>query len=458
MHLFGAPLPRASGCWRNLAFVAAGLLLAASLVACGDGGSDAASVERLLELEAKVHSLEESLETLGEENATLQRELIDLRQRQAAYFQEQEAAKIAGRIERQAAAEFEEVQEEQILTLIGEQARTEWRLDDLDSRAQELEEVASQVELVLPALEKWFTGTDKRLAKVEGTVIQRTARLAEESGGEVYYIDSREPEERAILLMPLEPIQGNPLIVSLHGYGGNSADHSIYVPLHERVNSHGFGLLLPNGTVDAQGNSYWNPTGEKSSSGKASADDVAYLTDLVARAKAVKDFGPVYFFGHSNGGFMAYHMACKGLPGLRAVASLAGTSYVEDSECEGAPPVSVLHIHGSADDVVLFEGEIAEPRLESEAVSSYAGAQEMLMRWGERAGCEWPKDSEDFAHQATLDLDQYIAGPETLVFRPGLNCPEGISTELWIGLESGHSPGYGDAFADALLDWLLAQK
>ena len=64
----------------------------------------------------------------------------------------------------------------------------------------------------------------------------------------------------------------------------------------------------------------------------------------------------MYFFGHSNGGFMSYHMACKGLPGLRAVASLAGTSYVEDSSCDGAPAESVLHIHGTDDGVVLFEG------------------------------------------------------------------------------------------------------
>ena len=61
---------------------------------------------------------------------------------------------------------------------------------------------------------------------------------------------------------------------------------------------------------------------------------------------------------------MAHHMACKGLPGLRAVASLAGTSYVDDSSCDGAPPVSVLHVHGTADGVIRFEGDESEPGLE----------------------------------------------------------------------------------------------
>ena len=43
------------------------------------------------------------------------------------------------------------------------------------------------------------------------------------------------------MVTPLEFVDGEtPLIVSLHGYGGNSADHTTYVPLHERVNTDGF--------------------------------------------------------------------------------------------------------------------------------------------------------------------------------------------------------------------------
>ena len=48
------------------------------------------------------------------------------------------------------------------------------------------------------------------------------------------------------------------------------------------------------------------------------------------------------------------------ISGLRAVASLAGTSYVEDSICIGAPAVSVLHFHGTADDVIRFDGDEIE--------------------------------------------------------------------------------------------------
>ncbi len=106
------------------------------------------------------------------------------------------------------------------------------------------------------------------------------------------------------------------------------------------MESHGFALLLPNGALDANGNRFWNPTDECCDGGKSGGDDIAYLTELVAQAGKARDFGHIYFFGYSNGGFMAYHVACKGLPGLRAVASLAGTSYVEIRAATARPPLS----------------------------------------------------------------------------------------------------------------------
>ena len=460
-----------AGTFRHLCLVAACILLAAFLLACNGDDADSSTGDRLLLLEADTHALEESLETMHEENeavlreinalrdenTTLSSELAALRQAQAEFIQQQEAAE-AAREHEEEVADFEEGQEEQLAALEEGQARTEQRLNTLDDRLQRLEEFPTKADWNLSGKEDWNTPTEKS-SQPDANVLALTRRLAEEAGGEVYNIDSREPEERAILVMPLEPIDGNPLIVSLHGYGSNSSAHSRSFPLHSQVVSRGFGLLLPNGTPDGRGKRSWNPTNQVSTAGKAFADDAAYLAGLVARARELKDFGPVYVFGHSNGGFMAYHLACKGLPGLRAVASLAGTSYYEDTECEGAPPISVLHIHGSADDVILYEGAVAAPNLEPGGeTASYASAQEMVMRWGRRAGCEWPKTSAGFAHYAVLDLDMFVRGPETYALRLESGCAEGIDIQFWQGAQSGHTPGYLHAFLEALLDWLLSQR
>lgn len=436
----------------SLASVAACILLAAFLLACG-GDSDAATSEKVLELQAQIHSLEETVEALEEENGRLSNDLTALGQRHDEYRHQQKEAADAKERELREESEHESGQEGQLASLEEGQAETGERLDDLESSLLEVEKVASQVDLFLPSFKKWIDGMERRLELLEGSVTERTARLAEEAGGEVYYIGHPERNEPAVLVMPLEPIEGNPLIVSLHGYGGNSADHALYVPLHGRVVQDGFGLLLPNGISDADGQRFWNPT---EGLAKARQDDFAYLSHLVAEAQMLKDFGPVYIFGYSNGGFMAYYMACKGLPGLRAVASLAGTSYVDDSACEGAPPVSVLHIHGSEDPVIRYLGEVTEQSAQAEGrPASYASAKEMVRRWGRRAGCQWP---DDLQPSARLDLDEGIAGPETRVFRPDSGCAEGIDVQLWMSGGSRHSPDYGDAFMDALIDWLLSQQ
>ena len=328
-------------------------------------------------------------------------------------------------------------------------AKAESALPDKEQSAND------KSQAVLPDKEQWAKDKDGVSSLTEDGALEAIVGLAEDSGATVHYVDHPE-RERAALLTPPEFVDGEtPLIVSLHGFGGNAAYHSLYLPLHERVTTDGFALLLPNGQPDGDGVRFWNPTDECCEGGKTGENDVAYLNELVASAREVRDFGPVYLFGYSNGGFMAYHMACKGLPGLRAVASLAGTSYVDDSSCDGAPAVSVLHVHGTADSVILFEGDRSEadPKGGVEA-AFYAGAEEMVARWSRRAGCEWPEAPQP---HATLDLDAFVPGLETQAFRVQSGCAPGIAIELWAGAGSGHAPGYDAAFVDALLEWLLAQ-
>ncbi len=332
--------------------------------------------------------------------------------------------------------------------------------EEVQPREQPVEAIADENAVLkaspLPAKEELAEQKEKAPTPAGSTAVERTARLVEESGGEVHYIDHAERGDRTVLALPSEVVPGEtPLIVSLHGFGADSVWQSVYVPLHERVNMDGFALLLPNGIRDADGNRFWNPTDRCCEAGKVGEDDVAYLTELVAEARKVSDFGPVYFFGYSNGGFMAHQMACKGLPGLRAVASLAGTSYVEDSSCEGAPPVSVLHVHGTEDRVIRFDGDVSVRVVNDDGEAAfYAGAHDMAARWSSLAGCEWPAEAQPYA---SLDFDRFVPGAETQAYRVDSGCAGDVTIELWAGEGSGHFAAYDEAFVDALLDWLLAR-
>lgn len=364
------------------------------LVACAD--------ERVIELEATVETVERSIDAMSAVNRGLKTENAELRK----------------------------------------------RLETMDAMLEHSKVIDPKGDTAQTDKAQW--------SKKEGEHIDRTARLAEEAGGVVHYIEHAGRGDTTVLVTPEDFLDGEtPLIVSLHGFGGNSADHAAYFPLHKRVNSHGFALLMPTGSRNSEGFPFWNPTDECCQGGKSGEDDVGYLKELVANANEIRDFGPIFFFGYSNGGFMAHHMACKGLPGLRAVVSLAGTSYVDDSSCDGAPPVSVLQIHGTDDRVIMFEGEPANVEHQIDGESAfYLGAEEIVTRWARRAGCDWPGVLVPYE---TLDLDEWVPGAEIQMFRIDEGCTDGISIELWEGVGSSHSPGYGDDFIDAVLDWLLAE-
>src|SRR5512140_361453 len=72
-----------------------------------------------------------------------------------------------------------------------------------------------------------------------------------------------------------------PLLVVLHGYGVNGAVQAQYFRLVALVESQGFLLLAPDGTIDASGNHFWNATDGCCNFDGRNVDDVAYIRGLV---------------------------------------------------------------------------------------------------------------------------------------------------------------------------------
>ncbi|MEZ5321001.1 MAG: hypothetical protein R2698_02760 [Microthrixaceae bacterium] len=57
--------------------------------------------------------------------------------------------------------------------------------------------------------------------------------------------------------------------------------------------------------------------------------------------------------GFSNGGMMVYRFLCSAADRVAAAASVSGTN---DAGCEPNGAVSILHIHGTADESVPYRG------------------------------------------------------------------------------------------------------
>jgi len=139
-----------------------------------------------------------------------------------------------------------------------------------------------------------------------------------------------------------------PLVIALHGAGGDGPDfeeHSGLVPTSDDA---GFAVVFPT----AAGNHYWNI-----SRSPGAADDVGFVAALIDRLVRVgcADLARVYATGVSNGGGMAALLGCALSDRITAVAPVAG-GYRALPPCTPTRPVSVLEIHGSRDRVVPYAG------------------------------------------------------------------------------------------------------
>lgn len=255
-------------------------------------------------------------------------------------------------------------------------------------------------------------------------------------------------ERPAELILP--PGHGGaaiPLIVSLHGYGGDAEIHDWYFGLSERVAEYGFALIMPQGTVDERGNRFWNATDSCCNFHGSEVDDYGWIGSLVAEAGEMVDIAGVYLVGHSNGGFMSYRIACDGLDGLVAIVSLAGSSFGDPARCDGAAPVSVLQVHGTADVDIPYEGTL-------EYDGGYPGAVELTERWALRADCEIGQ----FEELPSIDIDESLDGAETAVRRIREGCADGVTIELWTIAGGSHGPSFNDEWPDRLLNWLFNES
>jgi poly(3-hydroxybutyrate) depolymerase len=62
----------------------------------------------------------------------------------------------------------------------------------------------------------------------------------------------------------------------------------------------------------------------------------------------------VWVVGHSNGGMMAYRLACELSTRVTAIGVAAGALVIDT--CAPVRPVSALHVHGELDTVVPLTG------------------------------------------------------------------------------------------------------
>jgi polyhydroxybutyrate depolymerase len=246
-----------------------------------------------------------------------------------------------------------------------------------------------------------------------------------------------------------DPQMPMPLIMALHGYSANGPIFESVIQFEPLSEQYGFIYLHPSGTLDTTGFRFWNGTDACCDFYGSGIDDSGYLRSLIEQVELQLNVDPrrIHLFGHSNGGFMSYRMACDHADLIASIASLAGATYLDPLLCTPTEPVHVLQIHGTADTVILYNGgQVSVP-----GAGVYPGAIQTVEQWVSSNGC-----SPGFVTLPALDLDAGLPGFETTVRSYASGCAESGSAELWTIVGGSHLPMMSADFSPAVVEFLLA--
>src|SRR4051812_17686664 len=141
-----------------------------------------------------------------------------------------------------------------------------------------------------------------------------------------------------------------PVVLAYHGLGTNAKTMVRFCGLSETADREGFLVVYPNGTGESPNVLTWNAGNCCAYALMHNVDDVGFtraLLDELAGMMSV-DANRVFAAGMSNGGMMAYRLACELGDRIAAIASVSGP--MEIAGVRPARPVSVIHFHGTEDE------------------------------------------------------------------------------------------------------------
>ncbi|GAA1273642.1 PHB depolymerase family esterase [Kitasatospora nipponensis] len=141
-----------------------------------------------------------------------------------------------------------------------------------------------------------------------------------------------------------------PLVVMLHGGFGSGRQAEQAYGWDAEADRHGYLVAYPDG-IDHAWAAGGGCCGVPAATG---VDDVGFVSAVVRELErlAPVDPGRVYVTGISNGGLLAYRLACD----TTLFAAVAVDSATLLGPCPSPAPLSVLHLHGTADHNIPYQG------------------------------------------------------------------------------------------------------
>lgn len=172
------------------------------------------------------------------------------------------------------------------------------------------------------------------------------------------------------------------MVFVLHGGGGSARQVRASTAFDAVADREGFLVVYPDGTGRVAPT--WNAGTCCAYAAKHGVDDVAFFRAMVEALRKDHSVDPkrIYAAGMSNGGMMSYRLACEMSDVFAAIAPVAGVQVAQS--CAPREPVSVIHVHGSADDNVPLQGGVGRDAIAGD-VRPPVGPPIQL--WAKHDGC-----------------------------------------------------------------------
>lgn len=208
----------------------------------------------------------------------------------------------------------------------------------------------------------------------------------------------------------------HPILLSLHGLGGNEDRQTRYTQLGAQGVGRGYVVLTPQALGSP---AMWTVPP------LPGTDDVHFLEDAVAWAGAnvCGDTAHVYVAGISNGASMTGGMSCRSTLTVRAMAMVAGPNAYPP--CTDRPPVPLVSFHGTADPLVPYDGgplfgaSPAAQQIKPNATKiTVKPAEQQLAGWAQRNGCaEGPTTTPVRGSVSEIAYTSCAGGADTVLYR-----------------------------------------
>jgi len=162
---------------------------------------------------------------------------------------------------------------------------------------------------------------------------------------------------------PSDASEPCPLIINMHGFGSNALEQQGYSGMNNFAHGSGMAVVYPNGINNA-----WNVGTNWDNTEADDVDFIRVLIDSVAKDFNI-DLDRVYACGMSNGGYMAYELACELSDKIAAFGSVTGNFMLNaDQVCDHSRDIPIIHLHGTQDPTVPYTYSYDESLFVSEAI------------------------------------------------------------------------------------------